>query len=188
MSNKFTCSFPEFNFPNLPLLVKGIEVKNCSVKYAVSLQIITLSKFGCIAQWRFVPTNKTAATTKPKLTSSCVKLTSPSPPAPILCLCLLILEATKTPRAEGKWKYLIYGHFLAFVEPRWKYKIKKQTNKQTDKKNAIALRSWPWVACAQSGWDEQQVMLAGVRQGEYWLTGNKNKCQTLWNKKYKSKS
>ena len=50
MSNKFTCSFPEFKFPNLPLLVKGIEVKNCSVKYAVSLQIIVLSKFGCIAQ------------------------------------------------------------------------------------------------------------------------------------------
>ena len=44
MSNKFTCSFPEFNFPNLPLLVKGIEVKNCSVKYAVSLQIIALRK------------------------------------------------------------------------------------------------------------------------------------------------
>ena len=49
MSNKITCSFPEFNFPNLPLLVKGIEMKNCSVKYAVSLQIIALSKFGCIA-------------------------------------------------------------------------------------------------------------------------------------------
>ena len=136
MSNKFTCSFPEFNCLNLPLLVKGIEVKNCSVKYAVSLQIIALSKFGFIAQWRFVLINKTAATTKPKLTSSCVKLTSPSPRAPILCLCLLILEATKTPRAEDKWKYLIYGHFLAFAEPRWKYKIKK-TNKQTNRQKKM---------------------------------------------------
>ena len=180
MGSKFSCSFPEFNFANLPLLVKGIEVKNCSVKYAVSLQIIALSRFGCIAQWRFVLTNKTAATTKPKLTSSRVKLTLP-PPAPILCLCLLILEVTKTSRAEGKWNYLIYGHFLAFAEPRWKYTIKKK-NKQT-KTNAIALRSWPCAACAQSGWDEQQVMLAGVSHGEYWLTGNKNKCQTLWNTK-----
>ena len=50
MSNKFTCSFPEFNFPNLPLLVKRVKVKNCSVKNAVSFQIIALSKFGCIAQ------------------------------------------------------------------------------------------------------------------------------------------
>ena len=124
MSSNFTCSFPEFNFPNLPLLVKGIEVKNCGVKYAVSLQINALSKFGCITQWRFVLTNKTAATTKPKLTSSRVKL----PHAPILCLCLLILEVTKTPRAEAKWNYLIYGHFIAFAEPRWKYTIKK-TNK-----------------------------------------------------------
>ena len=173
MSNKFTCSFPEFNFPNLPLLVKGIEVKNCSVKYAVSLQIIALSKFGCIAQWLFLLTNKTAATTKPKLTSSCVKLTLPPTPAPILSLCLLILEDTKTPRAEGKWNYFIYGHFLAFAEPRWKYKIKKQTNKQ---KNAIALRSWPWAACAQSGWDEQQVMLAGVSHGEYCLWNAKVSC------------
>ena len=82
MSNKFTCSFPEFNFPDLPLLVKGIEVKNCSVKYAVSLQIIALSKFGCIAQWLFLLKNKTAATTKTKLTSSCVKLTLPLPPRP----------------------------------------------------------------------------------------------------------
>ena len=130
MGSKFSCSFPEFNFANLPLLVKGIEVKNCSVKYAVSLQIIALSRFGCIAQWRFVLTNKTAATTKPKLTSSRVKLTLP-PPAPILCLCLLILEVTKTSRAEGKWNYLIYGHFLAFAEPRWKYTIKKK--KQTNK-------------------------------------------------------
>ena len=131
MGSKFSCSFPEFNFANLPLLVKGIEVKNCSVKYAVSLQIIALSRFGCIAQWRFVLTNKTAATTKPKLTSSRVKLTlPPPPPAPILCLCLLILEVTKTSRAEGKWNYLIYGHFLAFAEPRWKYTIKKKTNKQ----------------------------------------------------------
>ena len=178
MSNKFTCSFSEFNFPNSPLLVKGIEVKNCSVKYVVSLQIIALSKFGCIAQWIFFLTNKTAATTKLKLTRSRVKLTPP-PPVPILCLCLLIFEDTKTPRAEGKWNYLIYGHFLAFAEPRGKYKIKKKTNK----KNAIALRSWPWAACAQSRWDEQQVMLAGVSHGEYWLTGNKNKCQTLWNTK-----
>ena len=46
MSNKFTCSFPEFKFPNLPLIVKGIEVKNCSVKYAVSLQIIVLTNLG----------------------------------------------------------------------------------------------------------------------------------------------
>ena len=130
MSNKFTCNFPEFNFPNLPLLVKRVKVKNCSVKNAVSFQIIALSKFGCIAQWLFLLTNTTAETTKPKLTSSCVKLTSPT--APILCLCLLILEDTKTPRAEGKWNYLIYGHFLAFAEPRWKYKIKK---KQTNKKN-----------------------------------------------------
>ena len=84
MSNKITCSFPEFNFPNLPLLVKGIEMKNCSVKYAVSLQIIALSKFGCIAHWLFLLTNKTAATTKPKLTSSCVRLTlrPPYPPRP----------------------------------------------------------------------------------------------------------
>ena len=50
MGSNFSCSFPEFNFANLPLLVKGIEVKNCSVKYAVSLQIIALSRFGCIAQ------------------------------------------------------------------------------------------------------------------------------------------
>ena len=44
MSHKITCSFLHFNFPNLPLLVKGVEVKNCSVKYAVSLQIIALRK------------------------------------------------------------------------------------------------------------------------------------------------
>ena len=179
MSNKFTCSFPEFNFPNLPLLVKGIEVKNCSVKYAVSLQIIALSKFGCIAQWRFVPTNKTAATTKPKLTSSCVKLTSPSPPAPILCLCLLILEATKTPRAEGKWKYLIYGHFLAFVEPRWKYKIKK-TNKQTNRQKK----------CYRS-----QIMTLGCLcpKRVRWATSHVSRCETRgilahWKQKQMSNS
>ena len=83
MGSKFSCSFPEFNFANLPLLVKGIEVKNCSVKYAVSLQIIALSKFGCIAQCLFLLTNKTAATTKPKLTSSCVKLTLPLRPSSV---------------------------------------------------------------------------------------------------------
>ena len=69
--------FPRISFS---LLVKGIKVKNCSVKYAVSLQIIALSKFGCIAQCLFLLTNKTAATTKPKLTSSCVKLTLLPPP------------------------------------------------------------------------------------------------------------
>ena len=31
---------------------------------------------------------------------------------------------------EGKWNYLIYGHFLAFAEPRWKYKIKKKQTKK----------------------------------------------------------
>ena len=30
MSNKFTCSFPEFNFPNLPL--KGIEILQRKVR------------------------------------------------------------------------------------------------------------------------------------------------------------
>ena len=92
MSNKITCSFPEFNFPNLPLLVKGIEMKNCSVKYAVSLQIIALSKFGCIAHWLFLLTNKTAATTKPKLTSSCVKLTPTPTPRPSSAVCAYLFS------------------------------------------------------------------------------------------------
>ena len=160
MSNKFTCSFPEFNFPNLPLLVKGIEVKNCSVKYVVSPQIIALSKFGRIGQWLFLLTNKTAATTKPKLTSGCVKLTSPPPTVPILCLCLLILEDTKTPRAEGKWNYLIYGHFLAFAEPRWKYKIPKE-NKQTKKMLSLS---------------DHDLGLRGPKAGE---VSNKS-CQQVW--------
>ena len=82
MIHKITCSFLEFNFSNLPLLVEGIEVKNCSVKYAVSLQIIALRKVAVssVLIWVyravafFFLTNNTAATTKPKLTSSWVKL------------------------------------------------------------------------------------------------------------------
>ena len=101
--------------------------------------------------------------------SSREKLT-PSPP--ILCLCLVILEDKKTPRIEDKWNYLIYGYFLASAEPRWHFRLNI----------AIAIRSWPWAACAKSGCEEQQVMLAGVSHGEYWLTGNKNKCQ-MWNVK-----
>ena len=136
MSNKFTCSFPEFNFPNL--LLKGIEKLQRKVR--------CISSDHCSKQiWvyravTFSSHKQDCSNNKTKTHEQLCKAHPPPLPAPILCLCLLILEDTKTPRAEGKWNYLIYGHFLAFAEPRWKYKIKK-TNKQTNKQTKKCCRS-----------------------------------------------
>ena len=96
MSNKFTCSFPEFNFPNLPL--KGIEILQRKVR--------CISSDHCSTQiWvyravTFSSNKQDRSNNKTKNHHQLCK--AHPPPPPILCLCLLILEDTKTPRAEGK--------------------------------------------------------------------------------------
>ena len=98
MSNKFTCSFPEFNFPNL--LLKGIEKLQRKVR--------CISSEHCSKQiWvyravTFSSHKQDCSNNKTKTHEQLCKAHPPPLPAPILCLCLLILEDTKTPRAEGK--------------------------------------------------------------------------------------